>query len=563
MEKYKVEQLFSLVNSTISLLKFNESESYDGTIVEITSDPQGDYLTLYQHEDEKFYIKDIEEIYLHLEGHLPVYYTSLDQYGPDSFSYPPEYIEAFFDYQGQQVKMYGMFNGFYELTGTLSEIKIEEQQLVVDNYEVDLWRINMVFQIDENNQKYFIAVEDLSETFDEPLDNLYSMEDFDMLVGRKIRIKTMDPEIADEIVTVSGYSLAEGYSGDEVYHLELEEFPDHILEPSEIQFIYLIGDDMSETLVEPSGGSLYKTSEEDEIGEEELQDLEFNLESQYFEEFKNNILPELRPFYDGQKYNLLWLTFSEEEFKQITKAIKEWYVDGTPANFSKTINSSIKVFDSRLWKEWSLEKGPVAAGYNNRPYKNFPCLLIQNTSLTDSSSLYPNNFVFYNLSDIDKLNDDFGLGLNNYHLAIGRMYEAYAPDQIDPLDYYKSSIIHIQEFIKAYPKHIIALNSIGYNFYLLGKFDEALRFLNSALEINPEWLTPLANKIDVCIQLNQLDIATDTIDKVKLLEPNHGEWDWYMAKILEKKNDKQEARKFAELAIKKGFTKAQELLSNL
>ncbi|MBX9853037.1 MAG: tetratricopeptide repeat protein [Cytophagaceae bacterium] len=560
MERYNAEQLYSIANQEVQIYIEEEVDPIEGIVCEIQKDPAGDYITFHGAEEEKILITSIDQIDLLIEGQLPVYYMPLDEYDTDNFAYPSEFIDGFSQYIGMSVNFYGNFDGFYELRGTLSEVNAAETKLVVDNYEVELWRLNVAFLVDENYQKHYVSPENLSDAFPEPLDNLYGEEDFEMLIGKKIRIKTMDPEIQDEEVTVSGYCLAEGYSGGEVYHLELEEFPDHILEPSEIQFIYLIGEDGSETLVEPSGGNLYSDGEEPE---EEAVSSDSELEAQFYSDFKNNILPELRPYRreDGKNY-LMWLKFTDEEFQKVTEAIADWYTLGTPADFKNSINKNTMVMDSRNYPGWYNEVAPSAAGYNARPYKNLPVIIIQDKRAKDYSEA-PNDFIFYTISDIDKLTDDLGLFFKNYFLAIGRMYESYAGDQEDATDYLKASIKNIKEHLKIYPSHVVALNSVGYNLYQFGKYEEALEYFDKGLAIYPQWITLLANKMDACIYLNKFDEALKVAAYTASLEPEQGEWQWYFAKIYEAMGEKEKAKQFATRALDKGFSLAGELLERL
>lgn len=554
MNKYVAEQVTCIIGQNVAVMKFGETESIDGTVQEVREGPEEAWLTLSQHGDEKIVLSQIEEIYLLIDGYLPIYYSPLDDYDEENFFYPPEFFEAFYDFIGEKVKFYGSFEGSYCLTGVLEDADPESLTLDVEGRLVNLWEINIAFAEDENGEWAYIPPEELAEGFEEPLDNLYSLEDFEMLLGKKVRIKTMNPEVEDEIATVIGYSLEEGYSGEEVYHLELEEFPDLMLEPSEIQFIYLIGEDGSETLVEPSGGSLYGQKEGAEEEEEGAVDKNVAQDSEFYATFVNDIASSLRPYKseDGI-YHLQWLSFTEEEFKKVAAGIKEWYKLGTPAAFATDVSADIHICDSRMKKEWYLSKEAVEAGYAERPYKNIPCILIYNTAPRNKQQ-GASDFVFYSLSDIDKLNADFGLGLNNYELAAGSIYDLFAPLQVEPLKYSIEAILKYKEHLNHYPRHAVALNSIGYNLFLLAKYQEALDYLEQALNVHPHWVTPLANKINVLTHMHEFGKAAEVVALAQHLEPDQGEWYWYLSKVYEGKGDKEEAAKLAGEAAKRGYT---------
>ena len=130
-------------------------------------------------------------------------------------------------------------------------------------------------------------------------------------------------------------------------------------------------------------------------------------------------------------------------------------------------------------------------------------------------------------------------------------------------DKYEEAIRYFDQILKVEPNDIIALSNKGAAYAQSGNYEESLKFFNKALEVNPSDVYILSNKGAALSKLGKVDEALLTVEKILDIEPNNVKILSVQADMLRSIEKYHDAAKVYEkiLEVEPENTFAQDMLN--
>jgi tetratricopeptide (TPR) repeat protein len=130
---------------------------------------------------------------------------------------------------------------------------------------------------------------------------------------------------------------------------------------------------------------------------------------------------------------------------------------------------------------------------------------------------------------------------------------------------FKDAVSLLEAAVKSGLEFKALFNHLSYAYFMMKDFPKALRYVKSALGLDPDNVTFL-NQMGICLKnLNQMEEAARVYNQIIKLDPNNVAALYNKASLCEAKNEFAEAIKLLERAVKKdpSFAQATSKLEDL
>ncbi|NCU05868.1 MAG: tetratricopeptide repeat protein, partial [Chitinophagaceae bacterium] len=145
-----------------------------------------------------------------------------------------------------------------------------------------------------------------------------------------------------------------------------------------------------------------------------------------------------------------------------------------------------------------------------------------------------------------KLTEKFPAEID-YRLILANIYDEMG-------DYTEAAKIN-QELYVEFPSDAVLLNNIGFNLQLQKRYSEAILYYQSAIDIDPEFAYPYDNLGFCKYKLGEYEQGLSLINKALELDKGNSYAYKYKGIIFMENDNKEEASKNFQLALKFGYTK--------